>query len=94
METPEQAYARRQAGSAAQRSRQAAGKHDDEANRWQMDIDVYGREGRDYSDPDKAAEGVRNRDWHRGQAARHTADAERHEAIARPPAPKKRRWRS
>jgi hypothetical protein len=94
METPEQQYARRQASAAGQRSRQAAGKHDDEANRWQMTVDVYGREGKDYSDPEKAAEGVRQRDWHRSQAARHTADAERHEAIARVPPPGKRRWRS
>lgn len=92
METPEQQYARQQAGSAAQRSREAAGKHDAAAVDMGNQAAIYGRHGKDYADPVRAAAAARKGNWHAEQAARHDADAARHEAIAKQPEPK-RRWR-
>lgn len=92
MESPEAEYVRRQAGAAAQRAREAAGKHHDEAERQQMVVDVYGREGKDYSDPEKAADASKKGRRHQDLAARHLAEAARHEAIATPPKPKKKGW--
>lgn len=91
MESPEAAYARRQASALAERSHAAAAKHDDQAERLQMTVDVYGRQGKDYSDPKKAADASKKGRRHQDLAARHRADAARHEAAAKAPAPKKKR---
>jgi hypothetical protein len=92
METPEQRYAREQAATSAQRSRQAAHKHDGQAQREQMTVDVYGRQGKDYSDPAEASRAARRRDKEIKDRDRHIAEADRHQAIADSKPAKKSRW--
>ncbi|WP_329131592.1 hypothetical protein OG552_10615 [Streptomyces sp. NBC_01476] len=92
METPEQQYARRQAGAAAQRSREAAAKAYDQAQRDDNAVWAIGREGRRGYDPDAAAQYAASRDQNYDRAARYQAEAERHDAIASAPQPKKRGW--
>ncbi|MEU5214724.1 hypothetical protein AB0G79_00795 [Streptomyces sp. NPDC020807] len=86
MPTPEQLYAARQ----APRLRAMAYAAEQEAERQQMTADVYGRRGRDYSDPVRAAraqrEAERLRD--RGKGLRSTANR----AEAEVPPQKKRGW--
>lgn len=84
MQTPEQQWAAQQAPSL----RGMAHAAEQESERQQMTADVYGRQGRDYSDPAKAARAQREADRlrARGKALRDTAS--RAEAEA---APKKRR---
>jgi hypothetical protein len=92
METPEERYAREQAGPAAERARQAAGKHAAEAVDWGNRAAIAGREGKDYHDPAASAEAARTSAWHANQAAQHTAEYEQHRATAKTPEPKKRWW--
>jgi hypothetical protein len=92
METPEERYAREQAGPAAERSWQAAAKHAAAAVDWDNRAVISGREGKDYYDPTASAEAARKSNWHSRQAAQHAADAEVHEANAQAPQPKKRGW--
>ncbi|MCM1943160.1 hypothetical protein NC239_33655 [Streptomyces sp. G3] len=84
MQTPEQQWAAKQ----APQLRQLAHNAEQEADRQQMTADVYGRQGRDYSNPAKADRAQReaNRLRDRAAALRTTAD----QANAKPP--KKRGW--
>ncbi|MGQ4402548.1 hypothetical protein ACN6K4_003330 [Streptomyces hayashii] len=86
MATPEQQWAAQQ----APRLRQLAHSAEQESERRQMTADVYGREGRDYTDPRKAAEAQREAD----RLARHArglrATATQAEAQVAPKP--KRRW--
>ncbi|WP_329390175.1 hypothetical protein [Streptomyces sp. NBC_01716] len=92
METPEQQYARRNAGHLAQIANRQASRSEREAERHQMDVDVYGRQGRDYSDPQAADRAAKTRDKHLSRAARLRDDAARQERLATPPKKPKRRW--
>ncbi|PAZ15649.1 hypothetical protein CLM62_12700 [Streptomyces sp. SA15] len=86
MQTEEQRYAARQAPALRHMAYQA----EQESERQQMTADVYGRQGRDYSDPAKASRAQREADRlrDRGKGLRETAN--RAEAEATPK--KKRRW--
>ncbi|MBA2951612.1 hypothetical protein [Streptomyces himalayensis] len=86
MQTPEQQYAARQ----APRLREMAYAAEQEAERQQMTADVYGRQGRDYSDPRKAARAQREADRLRDRGKGLRATANRAEAEVAPK--KKRRW--
>ncbi|MET8982050.1 hypothetical protein ABZX85_41305 [Streptomyces sp. NPDC004539] len=86
MRTPEQQWAAQQ----APRLRQMAHEADREAQRQQMTADVYGRQGRDYSDPARAAGAQREADRQRGRRDGLRATADRAEQAATPP--KKRGW--
>jgi hypothetical protein len=92
IETPEQQYARQQAGAAAQRSREAAAKAYSQAQLDDNAVWAIGREGRRGYDPQAAAAHAASRDKHYDRAARHQAEAEKYEAIAHQPEPKKRGW--
>lgn len=85
MKTPEQQYAARQAPAL----RQMAHNAEQEAERQQMTADVYGRQGRDYTDPDKATGAQREADRLRDRAEGLRATANRAEADT---TPKKRGW--
>ncbi|MGX9884049.1 hypothetical protein [Streptomyces sp. NPDC002276] len=87
MQTPEQQYAARQA-PALRRMAHAA---DQEAQKHQMTADVYGRPGRDYSDPGKARGAQREADRQRGRRDGLRATADRMEKTAAPKE-KKRGW--
>ena len=86
MQTPEQEYAARQAPA----MRRMAYNAEQESERQQMTADVYGRQGRDYSDPRKAAAAQREADRLRGRAKGLRETANRAEAEAAPK--KKRGW--
>jgi hypothetical protein len=92
METPEQQYARQQAGPAAQRAREAAAKAYDQGVRDDNAVWAIGREGRRGYDREAAAAHAASRDKHFDRAARLQAEADKHEALARQPEPKKRGW--
>jgi hypothetical protein len=85
MQTPEQQYAARQAPAL----RQMAYAAEQQAEAQQMTADVYGRQGRDYSDPVKAARAQREADRLRDRGRGLRATANRAEADAKP---KKRGW--
>ncbi|WP_406418371.1 hypothetical protein [Streptomyces sp. NBC_01614] len=85
MQTPEQQYAVQQAPAL----RRMAHNAEQESERQQMTADVYGRQGRDYSDPRKADAAQREADRLRGRAKGLRATANRAEAEAKP---KKRGW--
>ena len=85
MQTPEQQYMARQAPAL----RQMAYTAEQEAERQQMTADVYGRQGRDYSDPGTAARAQREADRLRDRAAGLRATANQSENAA---TPKKRGW--
>lgn len=53
-QTPEEAYQARDRQQRASELRRRAYAADQEAQRWQMSADVYGRPDRDYSDPTTA----------------------------------------
>jgi hypothetical protein len=91
MESPEAAYARRQNAAAAQRSRQAAAKEEGDGMADDNAVWAVGREGRRGYDPDAAAKFAASRNRHFDRANKHAADAARHEAAAKAPAPKKKR---
>ncbi|KMS73625.1 hypothetical protein ACM01_17965 [Streptomyces viridochromogenes] len=84
MQTPEQRWAAQQ----APRLRGMAYMAEQESERQQMTADVYGRQGRDYSDPAKAARAQREADRlrSRGKALRDTASRAEAEVT-----PKRRR---
>lgn len=86
MQTPEQQYAARQAPALRRMAYQA----EQQAEGHQMTADVYGRRGRDYSDPRKADAAQREADRlrNRGKGLRDAAN--RAEADAAPK--KKRGW--
>jgi hypothetical protein len=88
MPTEEQRYAARQA-PALYRLAHAA---DQEAQRHQMGADVYGREGRDYSDPAKASAARREADRQRARRDGLVESARRSEAEVAQSAKRKRRW--
>ncbi|WP_217207719.1 hypothetical protein [Streptomyces sp. AC550_RSS872] len=85
MQTPEQQWAAQQ----APRLRGMAYQAEQESERQQMTADVYGRRGRDYSDPVKADRAQREADRlrSRGKALRDTASRAETEVK-----PKKRGW--
>lgn len=85
MPTPEQQWAAQQA-PALHRMAHAA---EQEAQRQQMTADVYGRQGRDYSNPAKASRAQQEADRQRDRARglRNTAHHAENEVK-----PKKRRW--
>lgn len=85
VQTPEQQYMARQ----APRLHEMAHAAEQEAGRQQMAADVYGRRGRDYSDPGKAAHAQREADRLSDRAAGLRATASKAEATSKP---KKRRW--
>lgn len=91
-ETQEQQYVRQSAERQAQIARKQANEAHSEAKRYQMDVDIYGREGKWYSDPVKAREAAATRDRYLERRGRHDEAATRQEQIASPPAPKKRGW--
>lgn len=86
MLTPEQQYAAQQAPA----MRRMAYNAEQQAEREQMTADVYGRQGRDYSDPSKADRAQREADRLNGRARGLRAAAIRAEADAAPK--KKRGW--
>lgn len=86
MQTPEQQYAARQAPALRQMAHQA----EQRAEQQQMTADVYGRQGRDYSDPARAASAQREANRQRGRARGLRETANRAEADAQPK--KKRGW--
>jgi hypothetical protein len=86
MQTEEQRYAARQAPALRQMAYQA----EQRAEEQQMTADVYGRRGRDYSDPAKAAQAQREANRQRGRARGLRATANQAEASAKPK--KKRGW--
>lgn len=93
MKTPEQQYAERQAGALAQVLYSQAHAADEQAQMHQMTADVYGREGRDYSDPTKARRAARDADMHRKRRDDLLAKARKQKQIADEAAkPKRRRW--
>lgn len=85
MQTPEQQYAARQAPAL----RRMAYNAEQEAERQQMTADVYGRPGRDYTDPQKATRAQQEADRLRDRAKGLRGTANRAEAA---PKPKKRGW--
>lgn len=86
MQTPEQQYAARQAPALRRMAHQA----EQQAEGHQMTADVYGRRGRDYSDPRKADAAQREADRlrDRGKGLRETANRAEAEVAPKP----KRRW--
>ncbi|MDX3112543.1 hypothetical protein [Streptomyces scabiei] len=86
MRTPEQGWAAQQ----APRLRQMAHAADQEAQRQQMTADVYGRRGRDYSDPATAGRAQREADRQRDRRDALRAAADRAEQAVTQP--KKRGW--
>jgi hypothetical protein len=86
MQTPEQQYAARQAPAL----RRIAYQAEQQAEAHQMSADVYGRSGRDYSDPQKAARAQREADRLRDRGRGLRASANRAEAEVKPKP--KRRW--
>jgi hypothetical protein len=86
MPTPEQQYAASQAPAL----RRMAYDAEQEAERQQMTADVYGRQGRDYSDPVTATRAQREADRLHSRARELRATANRAEAEVAPP--KKRGW--
>ncbi|MEV8595654.1 hypothetical protein [Streptomyces sp. NPDC052012] len=87
MQTPEQQWAARQA-PAVRRMAYAA---DQESQKHQMTADVYGRQGRDYSDPAKARRAQREADRQRARRDSLLAAADRMEREGRPKG-RKRGW--
>jgi hypothetical protein len=87
MQTEEQRYAARQAPAL----RRMAYEAEQKAEQQQMTADVYGRQGRDYSDPVKAGEAQDEANRQRGRARGLRETANRAEAAAKPK-PKKRGW--
>lgn len=85
MQTPEQQYAAAQAPALRRMAYQA----EQRAEEQQMTADVYGRQGRDYADPQKAARAQREADRQRGRARGLRETARQAEAK---PEPKKRGW--
>jgi len=86
LQTEEQRYAARQAPALRRMAYEAEQRSEEQ----QMTADVYGREGRDYSDPQKAAQARREADRQRGRARGLRETANRAEAEAKPK--KKRGW--
>lgn len=86
MQTEEQRYAARQAPALRQMAHQA----EQRAEKRQMDADVYGRQGRDYSDPQKASRAQREANRQRGRAAGLRQTARQAEVDVKPKP--KRRW--
>ncbi|MFG2352610.1 hypothetical protein [Streptomyces sp. NPDC048521] len=86
MATPEQQWASRQAPAL----RQMAYEAEQKAEAHQMTADVYGRRGRDYSDPKKASQAQREADRLQERARGLRTTAARAEAEVA--LPKKRRW--
>ncbi|MEU3565408.1 hypothetical protein [Kitasatospora sp. NPDC006786] len=87
--TPEEQHAARVAPARARAALDAYAAHDQEARRAQMDVDVYGRPGRPYSDPERAVLAAEARDRHAARAAEHLAEHRRQAALApAEPAPK------
>lgn len=86
MQTEEQRYAARQAPALRQMAYQA----EQQAEAHQMTADVYGRQGRDYSDPAKADRAQREADRLRGRGRGLRETANQAEAEAKPKS--KRRW--
>jgi hypothetical protein len=86
MQTEEQRYAARQAPALRRMAYQAEQRSEEQ----QMTADVYGRQGRDYSDPVRAAQAQREADRQRGRARGLRETAKRAEAEVKPKP--KRRW--
>lgn len=84
MQTEEQRYAARQAPALRRMAYEAEQRSEEQ----QMTADVYGRQGRDYSDPVKADRAQREADRQRGRARGLRETANRAEAKPKP----KRRW--
>jgi len=84
MQTEEQRYAARQAPALRRMAYEAEQRSEEQ----QMTADVYGRQGRDYSDPAKAAQAQREADRQRARARGLRATANRAEVKPKP----KRRW--
>src|SRR5882762_4238653 len=91
-ENPEQAYFRENAGRLAHVADQRAHKADQEAQKHQMGADVYGREGRDYSDPAKARRLAAERDRALDRRDNARAEAKQLRNAAKPTAKKKSSW--
>ncbi|MFJ2630871.1 hypothetical protein ACIO6U_02755 [Streptomyces sp. NPDC087422] len=92
MESPEVTHQRAQAAAAAQRARQAAAEHDAQAAKDDNAIWAIGREGRRGYDPEAAASFLASRNRNLDRANQLDAEAARHEAAAKAPAPKKKGW--
>ncbi|MWA08787.1 hypothetical protein [Streptomyces sp. BA2] len=91
METPEQRYLAATAEVRVGQLGKAAHAADQEAQRQQMTADIYGREGKDYTDRPKAERAAREARKHRERADRLYGEARKVEAAANPK-PQKRRW--
>ena len=87
MQTEEQRFAAAQAPALRRMAYQA----EQRAEEQQMDADVYGRQGRDYTDPAKADWAQREADRQRGRARGLRETANRAEAEVKPK-PKRRWW--
>ena len=91
METPEARYQREQAAGVVRQAERAAYEHDQEAQRQQMTIDVYGRPNTDYTNPEKVRQARRERDRQEKNRDCALAAAREAAAAAEPPS-KRRRW--
>lgn len=80
MQTEEQRYAAAQAPALRRMAYQA----EQRAEEQQMTADVYGRQGRDYSDPAKAARAQHETDRQRGRARGLRQTANQAEAKPKP----------
>jgi hypothetical protein len=87
MQTEERRYEARQAPALRRMAYEAEQRSEEQ----QMTADVYGRQGRDYSDPAKAARAQREAERQRGRARGLRETANRAEADAKPK-PKRGWW--
>jgi len=91
MQTEEQRFAASTAGVRVRQLQKAADAADQEAQRQQMTADIYGRDGRDYTDRPKAERAAREARKHGDRAGRLFDEAKR-VAEAAAPKPRKRGW--
>jgi hypothetical protein len=91
METPEQKYLAATASVRVNQLAKQAKAADEEAQRQQMTADVYGRDGKDYTDRPKAERAAREARKQRGRRDRAADEIKRVQAEAAPK-PKKRGW--
>lgn len=91
MQTPEQAYFAATAGVRVNQLAKQAQALDEESQRQQMTADIYGRDGRDYTDRPKAERAAREARKLRERSGRLYDEAEQVRSASAP-APKKRGW--
>jgi hypothetical protein len=91
MQTPEQRYLAATAGVRVNQLAKQARAADEESQRQQMTADIYGRDGKDYTDRPKAERAAREAKKQRRRRDQAVEEIERVQAAAAPK-PRKRGW--